>query len=297
MARTRRLTQLLDDAREKTTLPGDGVVVALSGGADSAALALIVLHGGVSVRLVHVNHGLAASPTMGEAARDIAECLALPIEILSVQVGTGPSPEDQARDARYNALTTIDGSVLTAHTRDDNAETLMINLLRGTGSAGLAGIPAHRAPNIYRPILEVTRSETREIATLGGLPFRDDPMNHDLSLTRNRIRRDLLPLMAEYNPQVVAALARAAKSVEADSAYLDRLTPTQAREGVPAGLVETLPRPLGDRLLADLLDRHRIGITSDRLERMRQVSSGAAQRQDLADGLTVRRDGAMVVIE
>jgi len=273
------------------------VVVALSGGADSAALALIVSHLGADVGLVHVNHGLAGSPLMGEAARDIASVLGGPFEVLSVQVGTGPSPEGQARDARYGSLTSIDGPVLTAHTRDDNAETLMINLLRGTGSTGLRGIPEFRAPNVHRPILDVSRSETREIATLGGLPFRDDPMNDDLSLTRNRVRRSLIPLMTEFNPRVVESLARAAAATDADAALLDASTPAVAGDGVPIGVLKTLPRPLADRLLGRLLAAHGVGQTADRLERMWLVAEDSSDRQDLADGLVVRRRGALLIVE
>lgn len=297
MARTRRLTQLLDDAGSRTSLPPGPVVVAMSGGADSAALAVIAEHLEVEFGLVHVNHGLAASPAMGEAARDVAAVLDKPLEVLSVQVGTGPSLEEHARDARYAALRSIDGPVLTAHTRDDNAETMLINLLRGTGVAGLRGIPAFRAPNVHRPLLDVSRSETREIATLAGLPFRDDPMNDDLTLTRNRIRRTLLPLMAEFNPQVVEALARASAVTDADAALLDESTPTLSGTIVPIGLLATLPKPLGDRLLGRLLEAHGIGQTADRLGRIWLVVDGSSDRQDLAGGRAVVRRGAVLAIE
>ena len=247
--------------------------------------------------LVHVNHGLDGSPSMAEAARNVAATLDLPVEVLSVQVVAGPSPEEQAREARYSALTSIEGVVLTAHTRDDNAETLLINLLRGTGTTGLRGIPVFRAPNVHRPILGVTRAETREIATLAGLPFRDDPMNNDFTLTRNRIRRTLLPLLAEFNPQVVEALARAAAVIDADAVLLEESTPALTGSGVPLGLVATLPGPLGDRLLGNLLAAHGLGQTAERLERMRLVAAGSSDRQDLASGVSVHRRDALLVIE
>ena len=297
MARTRRLTQLLEGAAARTRLPSGPIVVALSGGADSAALAVIARHLGSRIGLVHVNHGLEGSPSMGEAAREIAAALELPLEVFAVQVASGPSPEEQARQARYSALKAIDGAVLTAHTRDDNAETLLMNLMRGAGAAGLRGIPVFRPPNVHRPILEISRSETREIATLADLPFRDDPMNDDLTLTRNRVRRTLLPLMNEFNPRAVEAIARAATIVDADAALLDEWAPAVSARGVPIGLLATLPGPLADRLLAKLLEAHGVGQTADRLARMHLVASGSTERQDIAEGLSVRRRDAMLVIE
>lgn len=298
MVATRRLTQLISAALPRTQLPEDPLVVALSGGADSAGLALLGVEAGRQTTALHIDHGLPASPAMADAARGVAAMLGLPLSVEVVQLGVGPSREERAREARYRVFVKIEATVLTGHTRDDSVETMLINLLRGTGPVGLTGIPRHRPPNIYRPILEVTRSETREIATLAGLPFVDDPMNQDMSLTRNRIRLGVLPLIREINPQVDEALARLAGILDRDVTYLEELSARHhSGPHIPVGLVQTLPRVLADRLLLRALDDVGIARTAERLDRMWSVASGQSDRQDLAEGHVVVRRGALLVIE
>jgi tRNA(Ile)-lysidine synthase len=277
-------------------LPGGPATVALSGGADSAALALLVKRSGAEIRCLHVDHGLAASPALARAAASIADVLELDMEKVEVTLAPGPSPEERAREARYSALEAWPGPVLTGHTRDDNAETILINLVRGTGPDGLTGIPRFRPPNIFRPMLDVSRSEAREIAELADLPFMDDPMNSDLSLTRNRIRHSILPLLTELNPKVVESMARAAQTLERDISYLRDLAPSTSGPSVAAGLVMTLPRPLADRLLVDLLRASEMSVTSDRLERLWSVVRGESHSQELGEGKIVQRHGALVVV-
>jgi tRNA(Ile)-lysidine synthase len=188
--------------------------------------------------------------------------------------------------------------VLTGHTRDDDAETILLNLIRGTGGAGLAGIPRHRPPNVYRPLLGVTRAETREIAMLAGLPFRDDPMNDDLGFSRNRLRHRVMPLLTELNPRAVEAITRAGAIVDSDLEYLEGVVDDlDVSRALPVALVTTLPRPLADRLLMRMLGGAGLGATSGRISRMWEVAEGKASRHELAEGLTVRREGAVLVIE
>lgn len=294
MAETRRLTELVESALGRLHVPGGPVTVALSGGADSAALALLLERGGAEPGCLHVDHGLPGSPQMARAATQITEALGLRMDMVKVSIGPGPSPEERAREARYGAFDAVPGPVLTGHTRDDSAETMLINLIRGTGPDGLSGIPRFRPPNIHRPMLDITRHETREIAMLAGLPFADDPMNADLSLTRNRIRHMILPLLTELNPKVVEAIARAADTLDRDTGYLGESTPPVSGQSVPTGLVVTLPRPLADRLLAELLRSAGVGVTADRLERVWSVARGETSRQELAEGKSVWREGALV---
>lgn len=297
MAETRRLKELVSAALQRLHFPDGPVEVAVSGGADSATLAYLVSEAGVEVTAVHIDHQLPASAKMAKAASDVAERLRIRIESRQVEVGEGPSPEEQARNARYEALAERNGPILTGHTRDDSIETVLINLIRGTGPSGLTGIPSFRPPNIHRPMLRVTRSETREIAALACLPFVDDPMNEDLSLTRNRVRRELLPLMRELNPQVDAALARTAASLERDREYLEGRATEHFGKALPVSAVTTLPRALADRVLHRALEENGIGPTSDRIQRMWSVASGESDRQDLAGGHSVVRRGALLVIE
>jgi tRNA(Ile)-lysidine synthase len=298
VAPSRRLKKLVSAALPHLEMPDGPSVVALSGGADSAALALLAREAGHPVRAVHVDHGFGASPTLRDAAAAIAGELDLPLRVVAVTVEEGPSPEGQARDARYSVLTELDEPVVTGHTRDDSVETMLINLARGTGASGLVGIPRFRPPNIHRPMLAVTRSTTREIATLAGLRFVDDPMNETLSLTRNRVRLQVLPLLRELNPQVEAALARTAATLERESEYLEHLAGEHGgTRTVPMAVVTTLPRVVADRVLRRLLEATNLEPTSDRIERMWSVASGESQRQQLADGKTVLHRGAMLVIE
>lgn len=297
MAATRRLSDLVSATLSKLELPAGPVVVALSGGADSAALAFLTVESGVETRGIHIDHRLAASPMMAAAAEEIAARVGIELEMREVTVGDGPSPEDQARQARYQVLEEAGRTVLTAHTRDDSIETMLINLIRGTGPTGLTGIPRFRPPAIHRPMLEVTRSDTREIASLAGLPFRDDPMNEDLSITRNRVRLEILPLMRELNPGVDASLARAAAALRRDSEYLDDLAGDLYRGALPVSVLNTVPRVLADRMLHRALEESGVGATADRIERMWSVAAGRSDRQDLADGRRVVRRGALLSIE
>lgn len=297
MAETRRLRQLVSSTLTKLELPGDHVEVALSGGADSAALALLSLEAGAHVTALHIDHQLPASPRMHEAASAVAAALGISLEARRVDVGDGPSPEDQGRRARYEALARREGPIVTGHTRDDSVETMLINLVRGTGPSGLTGIPRFRPPHVYRPMLEVTRAVTREIATLAGLPFVDDPMNQDLSLTRNRVRLHLLPIMRELNPRVDSALSRTAAALERDRAYLDEQAARHLGEPVSVSALSTLPRAVADRVLHAALEQSGITPTSDRIGRMWSVARGESDRQDLAGGRVVLRRGALLVIE
>lgn len=297
MAATRRLSQLLASTTSRIDLPAGPLVVALSGGADSAALAYLALEADEQLTAVHVDHGLPDSAKMSAAAAAVAEVLDVSLRTIRVEVERGPSLEEQARSARYQALHSLDGPVLTGHTRDDSVETVLMNLIRGTGVRGLGGIPAHRPPNVYRPILHVTRDETREIAMLAQLPFVDDPMNQDMSLTRNRVRLEILPRMREINPQVAESMDRLSRMARAETELLDEVAAPHLGSVLPISVLMTLPMPIAERVMHHALEAHGVGATADRIARMWQVAKGESDRQDLAEGRRVVRDGALLAIE
>jgi len=297
MAATRRLSLLLESTSSRLDLPAGPMVVALSGGADSAALTYLALRAGREVTTVHVDHGLPHSPTMSSAAEAVAGALDVSSRTIPVEVERGPSLEEQARKVRYAALHALEAPVVTGHTRDDNVETVLMNLIRGTGVRGLGGIPAHRSPNVYRPMLDVTRNETREIAVLAQLPFVDDPMNHDMSITRNRVRLVVLPHLREINPQVVEAVHRLARVARSETEFLDDLAAPHVGSVIPISALLTLPTPIAERVLHQALEAHGIGATADRIARMWRVAMGESDRQDLAEGRRVTRDGALLAIE
>ena len=305
MVDTRRLTALAALIEAKLRLPDRPLVVALSGGADSGALAYLITRGGHAVRAIHVHHGLAASDRLESAARDVASYLQLEIEVIGVSVPAGSSPEGQARTARYRAfLESARGeAVLLAHTRDDQAETVLMNLLRGSGLRGLAGISWLRPPNVYRPMLDVARSETRELATLAGLPFFDDPMNESLELTRNAIRLEVLPQLARFNPQVVTSLARLAENVRAESELIEReaaqvgVTHEPYAAKVAVGSLTTVDPALAHRVLSGLIGRFRehAALSGEEMDRVWDVVIGTSARTELSGGLTAQRSGPMLV--
>ncbi|MFQ5523610.1 MAG: tRNA lysidine(34) synthetase TilS [Acidimicrobiia bacterium] len=306
MAGTRRLRSLVGSVLERTELPDRPLVVALSGGADSAALAFVCREAGRELRALYVDHGFTHSPMMGEAARRIAAQLEVQLEVVDVDVPEGASPEGQARRVRYRAFLEATGggeALLTAHTRDDDAETILMNIARGTGPQGLAGIPRFRPPNIYRPLLEVSRSETREISALAGLPFAEDPMNKDPALTRNLVRLELLPALTRLNPQVAEAIHRMGKTLARDLECLERLaaaTHVSVGEGwasVPVGALLAKPRAVADRVLLSALTEltGRGEVNTERLERVWRVVEGASPREQVGGGVVCERKGPMVV--
>ncbi|WP_204054664.1 tRNA lysidine(34) synthetase TilS [Planomonospora parontospora] len=210
--------------------PGDLVLAACSGGADSlalaAGLAFAAPRAGLRAGLLTVDHGLQSG-----SARQAAEVAGLPlgldpVEVLTVTVGTSGGPENAAREARYAALSEAAGrlgaaAVLLGHTRDDQAETVLLRLARGSGTRSLAGMPARTG--IYRrPLLELGRGTTvAACAALGLVPW-EDPHNLDGRYARVRVRTRLLPALEdELGPGVAEALARTAGLCRDDADALD----------------------------------------------------------------------------
>jgi tRNA(Ile)-lysidine synthase len=213
-------------------MPPEGrVLVACSGGADSLALAAAARFVGKSVGLVTVDHGLQEGSS--QRARDVAAWARsagfAPVVVAPVSVGGRPGgPEAAARTARYEALSSAAGrfeaaAVFLGHTRDDQAETVLLALARGAGPRGLAGMPVRRGVFV-RPLLDVARADTRKACAALGLAPWDDPHNVDPSYARARVRADALPaLVAALGPAVVDNLARSASMIAADNEALDAL--------------------------------------------------------------------------
>ena len=223
-----------------THLSDDDVCVALSGGADSLALTAAALRAGLSVTALIVDHRLQdGSAEVAARAAGIACDLGARARILEVNVTGGGGPEAAARTARYGALEKArDGRpVLLGHTLDDQAETVLLGLGRGSGARSLAGMAPWRPP-WGRPLLGVRRSHTRQACRDWGLDWWDDPHNADPRFTRVRVRDELLPLFDEVlGGGVPAALARTAAQLRADADALDALAAdllAAARDG--AGL-------------------------------------------------------------
>lgn len=213
--------------------------VAYSGGLDSRVL--LDLMAGLRQRLtlalaaVHVDHGLHPE-SVAWAGHCEARCADLGVRLvhLRVQVRSGPGPEAAARAARYGALADLlnpGDLLLTAHHRDDQAETLLLALLRGAGVHGLAAMPVVAPLGsgfLVRPLLPYGRAELRAYALARGLDWVDDPSNLHLDLDRNWLRHRILPLLAERWPAASRTLARSAGHCAEAAALMDRLAAAEA---------------------------------------------------------------------
>jgi tRNA(Ile)-lysidine synthase len=259
--------------------PGGRVLVALSGGADSVALLhlLLELHAAgdlVVAGAAHFNHALRQAADDDEAfCRDLAASLGVPFEagradIRALARAERRSLEDTARRARYAFLETAARrlraeAIAVGHTRDDQAETFLLRLLRGAGPRGLAGIRP-KSGRVIRPLIEIARDELRAYVAQQQLAFREDESNADLSIPRNRIRRALLPVLSQFSPGVIDVLAREADIAREDEDFLSRaaidLLPgivLTNKHGITleAGPLRALHPALGSRVVREALER------------------------------------------
>jgi tRNA(Ile)-lysidine synthase len=206
----RVVSRVIDAVRR---IPGDlGAVLACSGGADSTALALAfslaIPPAQRGVTLAHVNHHLRGDESDRDQAfvEQLAHRLGLPIAVGHRPIEGDSAVEERARAARYEWLHSIAAGrpLVTAHTKDDQAETVLHRIIRGTGIAGLAGIGDR--PGVVRPFLDLGKQELIDFLAARGQDWREDSSNADRRYTRNRLRHDVLPLLRSINPHVDAAL-------------------------------------------------------------------------------------------
>ena len=234
------------------------VLVACSGGADSLALAAAVAfeapRAARRAGAVTVDHGLQrGSADRARTTADLLRGLGLdPVLVVRVDVGTAGGPEGAARDARHAALRSVAAGhgarIALGHTRDDQAETVLLGLGRGSGPRSVAGMTAWRAP-FWRPLLGVERATTRRACAAEGLPVWDDPWNTDPAYTRVRLRSEVLPLLEEVlGGGVAAALARTAAMVREDVDALDALA-AAVPDPTDCAALAVLPAALRRRVL------------------------------------------------
>ena len=224
------LNKLLDFIRKNHLIcPGDTVIAALSGGADSVALtfALYLLKEKLNVTLeaAHFNHNLRGAESDADEAfvRSFCHRFDIPLHIGSAQVMPGKKGlEAAARDARYAWLRTLPGKVATAHTADDNAETVLLHLIRGSGLNGLGGIPPVNG-SIIRPMLLITRADVEAFLSEWCLSHVEDGTNAEDVFQRNRIRHHVMPLLYRENPKIGENLSRMALGLREDEACLSQM--------------------------------------------------------------------------
>ena len=299
--------------------PGVGVLCALSGGADSMYLLCRLLEGreryGWTVRAAHLNHGLRESAGRDEEfVRGWCERQGVPLAVGREDVAgyarrEGLSVEEAGRAARYRFLErtareTGCALIATGHHAGDNAETVLMNLIRGCGLKGLAGIPQRRG-NIVRPMLEVSRRDIEAYLKEQVVPHVEDETNTDMNYTRNKVRHRLLPLLEELNPQAAAHIAAAARRLREDEEELSRQAAPLAAEGLdipdgvalPVRVLREAPRPLALRACAMALDRAGLGAEAVHLERVLALALGEdpSAGTDLPGGRAYRQYELLVL--
>ena len=210
--------------------PGETVICAVSGGADSMALLwgmwLLREKLEITVEAAHFNHHLRGeeSDRDEQFVRNFCDFHDIPLHIGGFPVQTGKKGlEAAAREARYGFLMGLDGKIATAHTADDNAETVLMHLIRGTALRGLGGITP-KTDRLIRPMLDVTRAEVEAFLAENWIEHVEDSSNESNAFFRNRIRRDILPLLAAENPMIGPNLSAMAQRLREDEQTLHGLS-------------------------------------------------------------------------
>ena len=298
------LARGVDAGARRLAIPDDAaLVLAVSGGPDSMAL----LHGAArlvesdarrwQLTVAHLDHGLRHdSADDARFVAEAAEALSLRYECLRTDVaalarGEGRSIEDAGREARYRFLEGVapEGSMIaTAHTADDAAETVLLNLLRGSGLAGARGIPARRG-RIVRPLLAERRATLRGLLDAAGIGYRLDPSNEDPAFLRNRVRNEVLPLLESIRPGAAERIGQFSRLAADDEALLDDLARAElVRRTTEEGIDWREPpvAALGRRVL-----RIAIGEPAPSAERVEALLEAAAGERG---GVTIELGGGRV---
>ena len=308
----RKLWKAVDRYRLNTA----PVVVGVSGGPDSVALLRALRDVGVVVVVAHVNHALRGDESEADETfvRELATGQGCACHVRRAGPNPGENLEAACRALRYEwfeivARDAAAGFIATGHTRDDQAETVLHRLIRGTGLRGLRGI-APRNGNLVRPLLDASRAEVLDYLASLGQPYRIDSSNVDPRFTRNRIRHKLLPLLKSLNPEVAESLGEVAEQAAEAFTLVESST---------AELLARVERPRAGRLL--VFDAGVLGattpylvcemfravwaregwkagaMTAEHWRRLAAIARGEVPTADFPDGVTARRVGRVVQVE
>lgn len=262
-------TKVLQFCREQDLIPaGSTVTCAVSGGADSMALlrCLLDLQETLEIRIcaAHFNHRLRGEEADRDADFVRNWCLERNIpfhagcgDVAAYAEAHRCGTEEAARILRYEFLERLPGLIATAHTADDHAETVLMNLIRGTGLKGLCGIPVRRG-TIIRPLLSVTREDVLNYLEQTGTPWREDSSNAGDAYRRNRIRHHVMPLLRAENPSLARTMLYESQRLRAEDAYLDaeaRKANEAARraDGWDCAALASLPEAIQRRVLLQIM--------------------------------------------
>jgi tRNA(Ile)-lysidine synthase len=313
--------------RKELFRPGQRVGVAVSGGPDSVLLlhlmCLLASELGLALATVHFNHHLRGAESDGDEAfvRDLAEVLGCEYlrgeaDVAQVARERRRNLEAVARDLRYRFFFSLVDQgrldqVATAHTANDQAETVLLRVLRGAGTRGLGGIYPLLEGKVVRPFLSLTRSEIMQEIGARHLEYRVDSSNLNPRLQRNKVRRELLPLLEkEFNPEIIPLLKQLADRARDDEAYLERQArerahPWRVREGseerIPIRPLREFPPALARRVLRQMLQAVRgtlHGLTHAHVEALLRFAAEAQSGKSLLlpGGVLARKEFAWLVL-
>ncbi|MBI3780482.1 MAG: tRNA lysidine(34) synthetase TilS [candidate division NC10 bacterium] len=320
-----KVQQTID--RHRMLAVGETIILAVSGGVDSMVLLSLFLRlrarYSASLHVAHLDHGLRGTESADAAVfvRRQCEAFQVPVTLTRVEGNAlwerqGGSLEAAARDLRYRFLERVADEqgatrIALGHHRDDQAETILMNLLRGSGARGFGGIPTVLG-RIIRPLIERFREEIERYARSQGIPYVEDSSNRSLSYLRNRIRLELLPELAKrYNPRVADALASAASIFEAEDGLLSAMTEEQLSAVVVSrssqevvlrvSRMAALPAALRRRVIrhsAHLLRGDRPGLTFQQTLALERLLLGESGRGEVhaAGGIRAARAGDRMIL-
>jgi tRNA(Ile)-lysidine synthase len=304
-------------SRYRMIEPGDKVIIALSGGPDSVTLLDIMdsisKELDISLVVAHFNHGLRDTEDEAETrlVRDISESMGLSIEIQKASHLTinDSSIEEKAREARYRFLESVmekhgAQKIAMGHNLNDQAETVLMRILRGSGPSGLAGIPPVRDGRIIRPLIGIKREEIMSYLKERELKYAIDSSNRDTKYLRNRIRIELLPMMLDYQPQLIDQLSRLSNIIRDEDSYMESMALdwikreveeyTKGHVSLQLSSFKVLPPPFRNRVARSLLKQ--IGSDLRRIEYDHIISvSNLVDSEnpqsiiDLPNGIIVRK--------
>lgn len=299
---------------------GESLLACCSGGMDSMVLLDLLVHSSSPLKMrlgvVHVDHGIRGEVSVNDASfvRGYCEKLGLPCHVYQLGMSSKePNLEERARLGRYEKIFACMaefgyGAAATGHTKDDQAETLIYRFIRGSGIRGLGGMEYRSRNNLIKPVLSFTREQIESYAAERGIPFVEDQTNLDITLARNRIRREIIPSMKKINASVVEAISRLADIAREEGGFIDN--EASALEGssrmLDWGIVkayrladlQNAPRAVLKRMLiaivSEMLDEPR-GIDSIQVDGIMDVVEGRKAAHAMKRKVSACRDGDIMV--
>ncbi len=297
------LNKLLDTVRSYRMIqPGDTVICALSGGADSVALffGLYLLRQklGFTLEAAHFDHGLRGEESRRDAAfvQQLCSHYDVALHLCAGNVTAGKKGlEAAARDARYGFFESLSGRVATAHTADDNAETVLMHLVRGTGLKGLGGIAPVRGKYI-RPLLDCTRQDVLAFLEEYHLTYVEDSSNKTDDYLRNRLRHHVMPLLKGENPRLAQNLSAMAQSLRLDEQALEEASNCEAME---VTALRQMPEAVRARAIARFLKEN--GVKEPEKSHIDQVnrlvfSENPSAAAHLPGGVQIQREYGILAV-